>query len=720
MAEAAGLAVGVFALAGTLKECVDLYSYISTARSLGRDFELLSVRLDIEMTLLSQWALRVKLFEKDYDHRLRDASIANAVSKILASIRVLLSDGEKLTSRYGLCKLERSDESDATPNFLSRHPLKQVADAFSRLKIHAHNTQQRATVLSAVRWAVKDKEKFEDLVLQLSELVGKLKDLVPESRTSSNASIGRSIRQIGSASDLRLVLDASTGYQSEVAEVAHQRLVKVCEERILRRIWFRFMEGRKSNVASPHPETLAWAFNHPDGRVKWDSLSKWLQESDGIYWVSGKVCSRPFVCLCFLLIPGFQPGSGKSTFMKYICDNEHTKKLLLAWSQGTPCILSNFFFWYRGRPEHRSQDGLSRALLYNILSNDRSLIPAILPSMWHEAYNASEDELAMPSPTELQHAFEILTGLQTSHRFCFIIDGLDEYEGDYRIGIKSPELLASNPHIKVVVSSRPIPECFQAFSRHPQLHMHDLNDNDILAYVQATVGDLPQMKDLRELSCGSSDVLLRGIVEKASGVFLWVVLACRSLAEGLGKGDGLSDLLERLDELPPELEQMFDYILGKIEKRYIKQAAQLLRICFALEENNLAGSGFSYPMPAVGLSILDAADMDLTKTLEFARVPHHSRDIIDARFGARLRSRCWGLLELCASNLETAVFFMHRTLYDYLATGRVWEHPALRIDDTKFDVFGRLSFIYLWSCSEAFKKNGHCGLDAHTIATGHM
>jgi len=48
------LAIGILALAGTCKDCIELFSYISSAKSLGRDYELLDVKLDIEKTLLLQ------------------------------------------------------------------------------------------------------------------------------------------------------------------------------------------------------------------------------------------------------------------------------------------------------------------------------------------------------------------------------------------------------------------------------------------------------------------------------------------------------------------------------------------------------------------------------------------------------------------------------------------------------------------------------------------
>lgn len=54
MAEAVGLAVGAITLIGVFKDCIDLFAYISAARSSARDREILNTKLDIEKTLLLQ------------------------------------------------------------------------------------------------------------------------------------------------------------------------------------------------------------------------------------------------------------------------------------------------------------------------------------------------------------------------------------------------------------------------------------------------------------------------------------------------------------------------------------------------------------------------------------------------------------------------------------------------------------------------------------------
>ena len=114
-----------------------------------------------------------------------------------------------------------------------------------------------------------------------------------------------------------------------------------------------------------------------------------------------------------------QAGSGKSTLMKYLLSNGNTKRYLQNWAGDSPWTLSTFFFWALGTLEQKTQDGLSRALLYNIIATDRSLIRKLLPSMWREAYEQGNDGLSSPSCAEMKLAFNVIAKSEDLEKFCF-------------------------------------------------------------------------------------------------------------------------------------------------------------------------------------------------------------------------------------------------------------------------------------------------------------
>lgn len=112
MAEVAGLALGVIALAGIFKDCLEIFSYISAVRSLGQDYEILETKLDVEKTLLLQWAQRVRLLFPEYDERLDDPATQLIIARVLAGVKLLLSESDKLQHRYGLEKQAGEGSAD--------------------------------------------------------------------------------------------------------------------------------------------------------------------------------------------------------------------------------------------------------------------------------------------------------------------------------------------------------------------------------------------------------------------------------------------------------------------------------------------------------------------------------------------------------------------------------------------------------------------------------
>ncbi|KAM0193372.1 hypothetical protein ACHAPI_007684 [Fusarium lateritium] len=57
--------------------------------------------------------------------------------------------------------------------------------------------------------------------------------------------------------------------------------------------------------------------------------------------------------------------------------------------------------------------------------------------------------------------------------------------------------------------------------------------------------------------CNEDGMDNRGTVEKSQGVFLWLYLVLRNLKAGIRNGDSEKMLLERLRELPSELEHLY-------------------------------------------------------------------------------------------------------------------------------------------------------------------
>ncbi len=141
MAEVAGVAVGVLALIGSFRDCIDLFSCFVAARSLGRDYEILSAKLDIEKALLLQWADRTNLLKPEYDKRLDDPNMRAIMARVMSNIELLLGDSQVLEQRYGL-RETKDQESNSTFSSLSRNRMFSLTKKFEKLdlRINRHGS----------------------------------------------------------------------------------------------------------------------------------------------------------------------------------------------------------------------------------------------------------------------------------------------------------------------------------------------------------------------------------------------------------------------------------------------------------------------------------------------------------------------------------------------------------------------------------------------------
>jgi hypothetical protein len=158
--------------------------------------------------------------------------------------------------------------------------------------------------------------------------------------------------------------------------VADEKIRNSIPTEILECLWFQSSRERFEAVDDSHATTFDWIFRpvqdtvqYTEGR-RWDDFSAWLESGTGLYWINGKA------------------GSGKSTLMKYIVSHDKTFSFLSRWAENLKLCTSASFFWNSGSKKQRSQAGLLRSLLYEILGQYPELIPIVLPAQWGARYSA--------------------------------------------------------------------------------------------------------------------------------------------------------------------------------------------------------------------------------------------------------------------------------------------------------------------------------------------
>jgi len=697
MAEVAGLVIGTVALAGVFKDCVDLFSYICAARSLGRDYEILNAKLDVEKMLLLQWAESVRLLGVHCDHRLNNLQVQETVGKVLAGIRVLLTESQALKDRYGLCPVEEAETRPVAASPISAPLMARFAKEFEAMSLRIQAKPQTVSRVQKTRWAIVDKQKFDALVQELSYFVATLNRIVPQQSLQMEAVIREAIGIRGFA-ELQVLLEASSAHEKPFSGLVKDAIDRIKNLRILRRLEYPKMDDRRQTVKSPHVRTLQWALAPPGQQPDGDSITAWLETGSGIFWVGGKA------------------GSGKSTLMKYLAAHDAVSARLSSWTAGRTLVMANFFFWELGSGLHQSQEGLFRSLLYTILRKEPGLTNYLVPRMWEEVNASESDRTEPPSFAEWAEIFTRLGTLQgDSHRFCFFIDGLDEYRGHYSDAIDFIENLTKNPNIKAVVSSRPIPQCISRFSFRPNLQLQDLTKRDITFYVEDIIGKHHYLTDLRRYYREETDEILSTVVRKAAGVFLWVQLACRSIVEGLEARDRIDDLRGRVEELPEEVESLILHIIRKIPLRYQPEAARIIQTYFKYH------TAHGPDLPCMGLALVDHNNMELTWSwgdLQSAspKLSYGEKKSMCRALEGRLRSRCCGLLEIrsvdpylekreggkpypCFCGLgnrhdllvDGQVNFLHLSVLQVLRNPSTWKLDCLQIKDQSFNHYAVLS-----------------------------
>jgi len=241
--------------------------------------------------------------------------------------------------------------------------------------------------------AAQQSQQFNALDQETKQIVKGLADLkssvAGELQSQTSALLRLITRQeavVHSQADVntRIVVNVYTdgdqlkGSFKDVANEACQ-VIKIEEGKIRRSVAATILESLDfsaskqcvEEVTEAHHDTFKWIFQHPlndpEGR-DWDDFVQWLETGEGLYWINGKA------------------GSGKSTLLKMVCHSPRTASHLAVWKGDLDLCMAHFFFWSSGTNLQKSQEGLLRSLLYDILSKAPQLIPVVFPAQWAEIY----------------------------------------------------------------------------------------------------------------------------------------------------------------------------------------------------------------------------------------------------------------------------------------------------------------------------------------------
>ncbi|SCV26765.1 related to small s protein [Fusarium fujikuroi] len=390
---------------------------------------------------------------------------------------------------------------------------------------------------------------------------------------------------------------------------------------------------RQSRISKAFEGTFSWVFQEQaDDAIHVQSLlRRWLISDHSLFWVTGKPCS------------------GKSTLMKFVSEHQDTRNLLQKWAGHRELLIVNHHFDATGLPIQRSFEGLLRSLVFGILSAK----PNLLKNSPSSLGSASS---TLPATFKLGHILSSITKNNVPVNMCFFIDGLDEYEGDNAKLCQLIEDLSSLPHVKVIVSSRPLAVFDDSLniSSEAKISMEEANRGDINRYItfQLEGSHLQSYMDRSNYR----DLDVESLGAQAQGNFLWAVLVTRFLLEEPSLLLDAYNGAENVADIPHNLPSLVKSVTKSSNFQACGKAAEYLTITREAKRSlaaeilyfhnfDFGNDMYAFVTPTDLLSPHD----EKTKQL------HHQvhRDIIQT---------CRGLLEV----VDGQVAFVHRAVLELM------------------------------------------------------
>ncbi|KAF4340530.1 hypothetical protein FBEOM_5568 [Fusarium beomiforme] len=485
---------------------------------------------------------------------------------------------------------------------------------------------------------------------------------------------------------------------------------------ILESLAYKSMHDRECQVTEAHAKTLDWIFdNSPIGQPLRqdfrDTFVSWLSGTGlgPIYWITGK------------------PGSGKSTLVRYLSQHPVALYHLRRWGGKKRVNTAGFFFWTSGSRQQRSQTGLLRYLLHQLLSSGPELIEKAFPDLWGRLRQMTTKErvnfaLEWTVP-DLQTAFHsLLDAALPSMNICLFIDGLDEFDGDHvQIINFFKDLTARHDgkSLKLCLSSRPWDVFEKAFEKSvPNTKLQDLSYDDMYRYATDTLKANDQIRRLMRHNQDSTHSLITMVIDKANGVFLWVRLAVERMLVAFQKNSQFEVLKTTLNELPTELDDLFEKLLFQNQtSSEVMQTATLFQLMHAREivadfikdesSNSLTVWELAFALfkeddtLALGREVIEATEEEIQKLCgttvqyiqaRFSRLLNvHVAGPVGNMRVPKFEDRKSGIATLITTS---KVIYIHRTVRDWLMEGGAGKRlEALQSSD--FDPHLRLLRSYV-------------------------
>ncbi|KAG5804539.1 hypothetical protein H9Q74_008775 [Fusarium xylarioides] len=388
-------------------------------------------------------------------------------------------------------------------------------------------------------------------------------------------------------------------------------------KKILKSLNFEEIDARKSTIEAAHSKTCRWLLKHPDYLSWVDQQQRW--QHHGFLWIWGK------------------PGAGKSTIMKFICLESKEK------DRKHQSLIASFFFNARGELLEKTVSGMCRSLLLQLFHGFPDLKyvlddPELLP----------QNQSGCPPLKVLKDLLRAAVAKLGQRSLTCFIDALDECDEQQVMDLVdyfeelAKQCTEDNINLRVCFSSRHYPYIDIKFGIRIILEEQIGHGSDLASYIETHL----RIKDMAVL-----EELQEKMLEKAAGVFLWVVLVVDILNRENRRGR--LAIKRRLEEVPSGLSDLFRELLGRDTAN--KEELQLSLFWILLSDRPLEPEEYYHAIWS-GLYLEGLADLDIPQV--------DAEDSKDC-FARCVISSSKGLAEITKGS-EPIVQFIHESVRDFL------------------------------------------------------
>jgi hypothetical protein len=200
MAEAAGLAVGIIALAGLFNSTVECFEYVQLGRNFGKNFQTSQLKLDNARLRLSRWGYSLGLGSnlqdvQSLEQRFGSNQNINHADSLLGQILDLFAEAEGVSQKYKT--RTKADDSSLTTYNPQTDLDPAHAELHRKMRQLSIERQNRTGLRQKAKWALYEEKRFTRLLEDVIELVNDLVELFPASQELQQQLCETEVSEIG-------------------------------------------------------------------------------------------------------------------------------------------------------------------------------------------------------------------------------------------------------------------------------------------------------------------------------------------------------------------------------------------------------------------------------------------------------------------------------------------------------------------------------------------